>query len=74
MTAGGVSLTTLMNERMAIGGSIATGFPGDRWSWSEEPAVCRGLAVDNPERCGRGSPSWYGEGVGASKTHLGARC
>ena len=42
-----VSLTTLMNERLAIGGGIATGFP-EMHDLVQAARVASGTAIDNP--------------------------
>jgi acyl-CoA dehydrogenase len=61
-----VSLTTLMNERMAIGGSIATGFP-EMLELVEELPLAEGLAIDNPAVRSR-LADWYVKASGLKNT------
>lgn len=61
-----VSLTTLMNERMAIGGSIATGFP-ELMEMVEDLPLGDDLAVDNPAVRAR-LADWYVKAAGLKNT------
>jgi alkylation response protein AidB-like acyl-CoA dehydrogenase len=64
-----VSLTTLMNERLAIGGGIATGFPEIR-ELVDELRLASGRAIDNADVRSR-LADWYAKSVGLRNT--GAR-
>ncbi|MCB1644793.1 MAG: acyl-CoA dehydrogenase [Pseudomonadales bacterium] len=61
-----VSLTTLMNERMAIGGSIATGYP-EIQDLVEHLASDEGTAIDNPAVRSR-LADWYCKAAGLRNT------
>jgi len=61
-----VSLTTLMNERMAIGGGIATGFP-DLMELVEDLPLGDGTAVENPVVRAR-LADWYVKAAGLKNT------
>ena len=61
-----VSLTTLMNERLAIGGSIATGFPEIR-ALVDELRFSGGLAIDNPAVRSK-LADWYAKSAGLKNT------
>ncbi|MFT6433026.1 MAG: acyl-CoA dehydrogenase [Candidatus Azotimanducaceae bacterium] len=61
-----VSLTTLMNERMAIGGSIATGFP-EIHELVEDLMVATGRAISNPAVKSK-LADWYAKSAGLKNT------
>lgn len=61
-----VSLTTLMNERLAIGGSIATGFPEIK-SLVDELRFLSGPAVENPAVRSK-LADWYAKSAGLKNT------
>ncbi len=61
-----VSLTTLMNERMAIGGSIATGFP-EIMELVEKLSLPDGKAIDNPSVRSH-LADWYAKSAGLKNT------
>jgi len=61
-----VSLTTLMNERLAIGGGIATGFPEIR-ELVDELRLASGNAMDNPAVRSR-LADWYAKSAGLQNT------
>jgi acyl-CoA dehydrogenase len=61
-----VSLTTLMNERMAIGGSIATGFPEIK-ELVDELRVASGAALNNPAVRSK-LADWYAKSAGLKNT------
>lgn len=61
-----VSLTTLMNERLAIGGSIATGFEEIR-TLVEETRLASGSALDNPAVRSK-LADWYVKSAGLRNT------
>ena len=61
-----VSLTTLMNERLAIGGSIATGFPEIR-ALVDELSIGGGRAIDNPAVRSK-LADWYAKSAGLKNT------
>jgi len=61
-----VSLTTLMNERLAIGGSIATGFPEIK-ALVDELRIASGSAIDNPAVRSR-LADWYAKSAGLKNT------
>ena len=61
-----VSLTTLMNERMAIGGGIATGFP-EIQALVEDLHVATGTAIDNPAVKSK-LADWYAKSAGLRNT------
>ncbi len=61
-----VSLTTLMNERLAIGGSIATGFPEIK-ALVDELRVASGNAIDDPAVRSR-LADWYAKSSGLKNT------
>jgi acyl-CoA dehydrogenase len=57
-----VSITTLMNERMAIGGSIATGFP-EIYDLVQNVAIDGRPAIDNPAVKSK-LAGWYVQAAG----------
>lgn len=61
-----VSLTTLMNERLAIGGSIATGVPEVR-ELVESLNLGPGKAIDNPAVRSK-LADWYAKSAGLKNT------
>ncbi len=61
-----VSLTTLMNERLAIGGSIATGFEDIR-QVVEQTRLASGSAIDNPAVRSK-LADWYVKSAGLKNT------
>ena len=61
-----VSLTTLMNERLAIGGSIATGFPEIK-ALVDELSIGGGRAIDNPAVRSK-LADWYAKSAGLKNT------
>ena len=61
-----VSLTTLMNERLAIGGSIATGFPEFKALIDNLP-LGNGRAIDNPAVRSK-LADWYVKSAGLRNT------
>lgn len=61
-----VSLTTLMNERLAIGGSIATGFPEIK-ELVDTLRVATGPAIDNPQVRSK-LADWYAKSAGLKNT------
>lgn len=61
-----VSLTTLMNERMAIGGGIATGFP-EFYELVRSLNLGDGKAIDNPAVRSR-LADWYVKAAGLRNT------
>ncbi len=61
-----VSLTTLMNERLAIGGSIATGVPEVR-ELVESLNMGPGRAIDNPAVRSK-LADWYAKSAGLKNT------
>jgi len=61
-----VSLTTLMNERLAIGGGIATGFPEIK-ELVDELRLASGNAMDNPAVRSR-LADWYAKSAGLQNT------
>jgi acyl-CoA dehydrogenase len=60
------SLTTLMNERMAIGGGISTGFP-EFYDFARELPLGDGHAIDNPQVRARVA-DWYAKAAGLRNT------
>lgn len=61
-----VSLTTLMNERLAIGGSIATGFPEIK-ALVDELRFAGGSAINNPAVRSK-LADWYAKSAGLKNT------
>jgi acyl-CoA dehydrogenase len=61
-----VSLTTLMNERLAIGGSIATGFPEIK-TLVDNLELPTGKAIDDPAVRAR-LADWYAKSAGLKNT------
>ena len=61
-----VSLTTLMNERLAIGGSIATGFPEIK-ALVDELRITSGSAIEDPAVRSR-LADWYAKSAGLKNT------
>lgn len=61
-----VALTTLMNERLAIGGSIATGFAEIK-ELVDELKIATGTAIDNPAVRSR-LADWYAKSAGLKNT------
>jgi alkylation response protein AidB-like acyl-CoA dehydrogenase len=61
-----VSLTTLMNERLAIGGSIATGFPEIKALVDSLP-LGQGRAIDDPSVRSK-LADWYAKSAGLKNT------
>ncbi len=61
-----VSLTTLMNERLAIGGGIATGFPEIR-ELVDSLKLGAGKAIDNPAVRSK-LADWYAKSAGLQNT------
>jgi alkylation response protein AidB-like acyl-CoA dehydrogenase len=61
-----VSLTTLMNERMAIGGGIATGFP-EIQELVDELKLASGAAVNDPAVRSK-LADWYAKSAGLKNT------
>ncbi len=61
-----VSLTTLMNERLAIGGGIATGFPEIK-ALVETLPMGDGFAIDNPAVRSK-LADWYAKTAGLRNT------
>lgn len=61
-----VSLTTLMNERMAIGGGIAVGFPEIR-QLVDQLRVASGPAINDPAVRSR-LADWYAKSAGLQNT------
>jgi acyl-CoA dehydrogenase len=61
-----VSLTTLMNERLAIGGSIATGFPEIKALVDSLP-LGNGKAIDDPAVRSK-LADWYAKSAGLKNT------
>jgi len=61
-----VALTTLMNERLAIGGSISTGFPEIK-ELVDELKIATGTAIDNPAVRSR-LADWYAKSAGLKNT------
>ncbi|MBL6690735.1 MAG: acyl-CoA dehydrogenase [Pseudomonadales bacterium] len=61
-----VSLTTLMNERLAIGGSIATGFPEIK-ALVDELRIASGSAIEDPAVRSR-LADWYAKSAGLKNT------
>ena len=61
-----VSLTTLMNERLAIGGSIATGFPEIK-ALVDDLTIAGGRAIDNPAVRSK-LADWYAKSAGLKNT------
>ena len=61
-----VALTTLMNERLAIGGSIATGFP-EIEELVEELRIASGTAINDPGVRSK-LADWYAKSAGLKNT------
>ncbi len=61
-----VSLTTLMNERLAIGGGIATGFPEVK-ELVDELRLASGNAIDDPAVRSK-LADWYAKSAGLKNT------
>lgn len=61
-----VSLTTLMNERLAIGGGIATGFP-EMKELVDELRVATGSAINDPAVRSK-LADWYAKSAGLKNT------
>jgi len=61
-----VSLTTLMNERLAIGGGIATGFP-DIHELVQDLVLGSGPAIDDPAVRSK-LADWYAKAAGLKNT------
>ena len=61
-----VSLTTLMNERLAIGGGIATGFPEIK-ELVDGLALASGRAIENPAVRSK-LADWYAKSAGLKNT------
>ncbi|MBT4161906.1 MAG: acyl-CoA dehydrogenase [Gammaproteobacteria bacterium] len=61
-----VSLTTLMNERMAIGGGIATGFP-EIHELVDQLRIASGKAIEDPAVRSR-LADWYAKSAGLRNT------
>ena len=61
-----VALTTLMNERLAIGGGIATGFPEVK-ELVDELRLASGSAIDDPAVRSK-LADWYAKSAGLKNT------